>query len=235
MLINLVKRSNEIELMDSEDLEESVLNIALSDISRVNKLLGGNSITIKSVFKEVYKIPTARWSIMDIGCGDGEMLRQIANYARKKKIKLQLIGIDTNTKCIDLAKRMSLKYPEIDYYTRDILTLKEQDFRCDIIICTLTLHHFSNTQIKKILQKSIAMVSTAIIINDIHRSIWSYYLFKLFSAFFIKGYVAKNDGLVSIKRGFKKRELIQFSKELQLKKYQLHWRWVFRYRWVIIK
>ncbi|KAA1244670.1 methyltransferase domain-containing protein [Aquimarina sp. RZ0] len=234
MLIDLSKRSNEEELMDDPNVTEEALNVALSDISRVNRLLGGTSITVKAVFNQIKKTPVVKkWVLIDLGCGDGEMLRYIAKHARKENISIQLIGIDTNDKCIVRARKMSVEYPEISYYTQDIFKLTKQDFNCDIIICTLTLHHFGDEGIKKVLKKSMELVSTAVIINDIHRNQMTYYLFKLFSFFFIQGYVAKNDGLVSIKRGFKREELVNFAKELQLKKYQLHWKWAFRYRWII--
>ncbi|MDH7446453.1 methyltransferase domain-containing protein [Aquimarina sp. 2201CG14-23] len=225
MLINLRHRSNEEELMDDPEVDEQALNIALQDISRANKLLGGNNVTIKTVFNLIQKEDVVKeWVIIDFGCGDGEILRQLINSSRKKGIKLKLIGIDNNEKCVIQARKLSISYPEIEFFHRDILTVTKQDFHCDIIICTLTLHHFDDEQIKNVLKKSISLVSKAVIINDIHRNKVSYYLFKLFSFFFIKGYIAKYDGLISIKRGFKKRELVDFAKELQISSYQLDWK-----------
>jgi hypothetical protein len=45
--------------------------------------------------------------------------------------------------------------------------------------------------------------------------------------------MSKEDGLVSILRGFKKKELIAFSKQLQFKNYSIQWKWAFRYQWII--
>ncbi|SEK44342.1 2-polyprenyl-3-methyl-5-hydroxy-6-metoxy-1,4-benzoquinol methylase [Aquimarina amphilecti] len=234
MLVNLIKRSNEAELMDDPNVDEKDLAIALYDISRVNRLLGGNSITINSVLEKIKANENKReWIIADLGCGDGEMLRQLADVLRKKGVKAKLIGIDNNKKCLSQANNLSKSYTEIIYKNIDILTLTKEDFSCDIILCTLTLHHFKDDEIKEVLQKSLELVSSALIINDIHRNTWSYYLFKVFSYFFIKGRIAKNDGLVSIKRGFKRKELVSFAEDLGLKKYQLHWKWAFRYRWII--
>ncbi len=234
MLVNLLNRSYEMELMDDPEVDKKDLAVALNDISRVNRLLGGNSITIKAVLNQIRKSNTTKeWIIIDLGCGDGEMLRQVAGNFRKKKIKAKLIGIDNNDKCLEHARKLSDSYSEIQFYQRNILTLTKDEFSCDMIICTLTLHHFDNDQIIKVLNKSMELVSDAVIINDIHRNRWSYYLFKVFSFFFIKGYIAKNDGLVSIKRGFKKKELLHFANQLQLEKYRLNWKWAFRYRWVI--
>ncbi|MBQ4802216.1 methyltransferase domain-containing protein [Aquimarina sp. MMG015] len=234
MLENFTNRSNEAELMDDPQVNEKDLAVALRDISRVNKLLGGNSITINSVLNKIKsKDNKSEWIITDLGCGDGQMLRQLADVFRKRGIKAKLIGIDNNDKCLLHAENLSKPYTEISYKNADILTLTKENFSCDIIICTLTLHHFTDEEIKKVLKKSLELVSESLIINDIHRNTWSYYLFKIFSYFFIKGYIAKNDGLVSIKRGFKRKELVSFAKDLGLTKYQLDWKWAFRYRWII--
>ena len=234
MLVNLTYRSTKEELMDDPKIDEKDLNIALADISRANRLLGGNNITINAVVNHIKRgHQTKKWVVIDIGCGDGEMLRKLAIYYRKKNIPIRLIGIDNNEKCITQAKKLSTVYQEIEFYNEDVLSLSKDKFYCDIIICTLTLHHFRDEEIKKVLAKGLELVSGSIIINDIHRNRWSYYLFKIFSFFFIKGYIAKNDGLVSIQRGFKQKELKQFATELALTSYTLDWKWAFRYRWII--
>jgi hypothetical protein len=47
--------------------------------------------------------------------------------------------------------------------------------------------------------------------------------------------MSKEDGLTSILRGFKKEELIAFSKNLKLDNYTIAWKWAFRYQWIIYK
>ncbi|MEW7292049.1 methyltransferase domain-containing protein [Aquimarina sp. 2304DJ70-9] len=234
MLVNLEHRSDESELMDDPFVEEKALKIALSDISRVNKLLGGNSITVKAVAKLINDANLDKELVLlDLGCGDGEMLRVIADICRKKNIKIKLVGVDLNDKSLEIAKDLSIPYPEIEYYKKDILHIDRSELACDIIICTLTLHHLNCNEIKEVIKKTLELASLGIIINDLQRSKIAYYLFRLFSFFFIKGYIAKNDGLVSIKRGFKKQELLSYAKDLKLQQYQIDWKWAFRYRWII--
>jgi len=234
MLVDLKQRSNEPELMDDPNISEKALQTALLDISRVNRILGGNSITVNTLHRLVTKHKTGNeLLIADLGCGDGEMLRSIALFFENKKIPIQLIGIDINDRSIDNAKKASVVYPNIQFKCMDILNAQPSDLKVDIAICTLTLHHFTDKEIIQFLQKIVKMTSIAIIINDLHRNPLAYYLFKLFSTFFIKGYVAKNDGLVSIQRGFKRKDLIKYAKQLKLKNYQIRWKWAFRYRWII--
>ncbi|WP_025740492.1 methyltransferase domain-containing protein [Aquimarina pacifica] len=234
MLINLDYRSNEAELMDDPAIEEEALKTALSDISRVNRLLGGNRITIRTVVNMIHRIPESKKIVLlDLGCGDGEMIRAIAETCRKNKKNIELIGVDLNNKSLQYAKKLSKGYPEISYQQQDILEMNAATFSCDIIICTLTLHHLTDTGIEKVMKKCTDLATLGVIINDLHRSKLAYYLFKIFSFFFIKGAIAKNDGLISIKRGFKKQELIKYAKNIGVQEYKINWKWAFRYRWVI--
>jgi hypothetical protein len=47
--------------------------------------------------------------------------------------------------------------------------------------------------------------------------------------------MSRNDGLISILRGFKKEELTEFSKKINASKQTIHWKWAFRYQWIIWK
>lgn len=236
MFVNLKHRSKENEIMDDPNIEDRALNEALSDISRVNRWLGGNNITIKAILKLIKKVPISKEIIIcDLGCGDGEMLRIIAKVFRRKKRNVRLIGIDLNEKSLQSANKLSEDYPEISFFRQNILEIDASKFYCDIIISTLTLHHLAYGQIKPVLSKSVMLANKAVIINDLHRSVIAYYLFKIFSFFFIKSYIAKNDGLVSIKRGFTKQELIQFSKDIEVSQFKIDWKWAFRFRWILKK
>ena len=58
-MMSFKKRSNQEELMDNLDLDKRILKLALKDISRVNKLLGGNNITINAIENIISKNPKA--------------------------------------------------------------------------------------------------------------------------------------------------------------------------------
>ena len=74
-----------------------------------------------------------------------------------------------------------------------------------------------------------------IVINDLQRSKLAYKLFKIICMLFSLSKMSREDGLISILRGFKKKELEEFSKKLNLKNYTINWKWAFRYQWIIVK
>lgn len=233
MLKNLSRRSEEPELMD--DFREGLqrLRIVFDDINRVNKILGGNNITVNAVSKLINENPKEEYAIIDMGCGDGNMLREVAEYCQKKSIKVKLIGVDLNEEALQLAKERSVEYDEIQYMHRDILKLDPSTLNCDILINTLTMHHIPDENIMVFLQKFVDLAQIGVVINDLHRSTWAYYLFKLFSTIFIKTNTAKIDGLISISKAFIKSDLITYSKNFPTVNHHIKWKWAFRYVWIM--
>lgn len=231
--MDLSHRSTEPELMDDPRIKLNVLREVLYDISNVNKILNGNGITIKAVAKLLSDHPKTSYTFLDFGCGDGSMLREVALFCRKNQINAKLTGVDLNEKTIQIARESSKNFPEIQYMKQDVLELDVLKYNCDIVLCTLTLHHFTNEEIVTFTQKTAALAALGVIVNDLHRSKPAYYLYKGFSAIFIKTKIAKYDGLISIKRGFTKNDLTIFSKKLPMSEHKIKWKWAFRYVWVI--
>lgn len=234
MFVNTSQRTLAPEMMDDLQMEGEALRSTLDQIAHINQLLGGNSITLEGVSMLMEDVPPGKEvTIADIGCGNGDMLRTLARMAVKKGWRLKLIGIDANQYTINYAATLSAQYPEITYYCMDILGDKFREMQYDIVLCTLTLHHFEDRQITKLMSLFRRNATIGIVINDLHRSALSYRLFQLFSRLAGMGKMAKEDGLVSILRGFKRKEIEELSRKLNFKQYTLRWKWAFRYQWII--
>ena len=170
--------------------------------------------------------------IVDMGCGDGDMLRTVAKFARKHKIPVTLLGVDANANTIQYAEEKSVLYPEIKYQQIDVFSEAFANLDYDIVLSTLFLHHFREEEILELMSSLVKKARFGIIINDLHRSTLAYYLFRLL-CIFITNPMVRNDGSTSILRGFRKPELKQFAKELSLKNSSIQWKWAFRFQWVI--
>ena len=236
MAIDTTYRTQETEIMDDFFLEGKELQEALDKIASINRLLGGNKLTLhglKTLLKKSDATKTI--TIADIGCGNGDMLRMLANYGKKNNLNLTLIGIDANAFTINYARKLSTEYPNIEYVCVDIFSDDFNTIEYDIVLCTLTLHHFSNEEILNIMTTFNKNANIGIVINDLHRSKLAYRLFEKVCAVFKLNKMSREDGLISILRGFKKKELENFSKKLDLKNYTINWKWAFRYQWIIAK
>lgn len=234
-MIDLSARKEVEEIMDNYTGTPFELQRIFKDINSVNHILGGNKITLDAVFRLIEENPKESYTILDMGCGDGNMLRAVANQARNRKIEMKLIGVDLNEDALTIASTASVNFPEISYQKKDILTADFSDFKSDIVITTLTMHHFFNDDILRFVRQFTKLVSLGVVINDLQRSAWAYYLFQGFRLIFIKTKIARIDGLISISRGFKREDLEIMARELPEVTHEIKWKWAFRYVWIMRK
>ncbi|MBC8984429.1 methyltransferase domain-containing protein [Pedobacter sp. N36a] len=221
--------------MDNFSMEGEILKDALDKIAGINQLLGGNKVTLDGVKKLLSTTAgtTTEINILDVGCGNGDMLRVLADYAATHHLKFKLTGIDANAFTIQHASRLSAAYENINYECIDIFDKSALSTPYDIILCTLTLHHFKDPELLQLLSIFKENAQLGIVINDLQRSAVPYYLFIALCFVFRLNKMSKEDGLVSILRGFKRKDLQQYANQLKLVNTSIRWKWAFRYQWII--
>ena len=220
--------------MDDFSLKGELLRDTLDKLGNINKWLGGNRVTLDGIIQLLKNQPKNKtYTIIDLGCGHGDILRQVAKYGRKHQYSFRLIGIDANQDAIAYATELSSEYPNITFKSIDIFSDQFETLNFDIALTTPFLHHFKEEEIKKLLKKLYANANIGLVINDLQRSKLAYGLFKLLGLV-ITNQMIKQDGLTSILRAFKREELEEISQQLHLKS-QIRWKWAFRYQWLIKK
>lgn len=236
MALDTTYRTDTPESMDDFSMDNEELTKALDDIAKINQLLGGNSITLNGVQYLLKNVPKdAEITIMDFGCGSGDILRMLSKYGTANGLNFKLIGIDANPATIRHAEMCSADYENITYLAEDIFLYDFSKYNIDIALITLTLHHFKDDEILKILRVIFNLTTKGIVVNDLQRSRLPYRLFQAIIYVFRLDKMTADDGLISILRGFKKSDLVKYSSALSFKKYRITWKWAFRYQWIIEK
>ncbi|GAA4323548.1 class I SAM-dependent methyltransferase [Pontixanthobacter gangjinensis] len=234
--IDTSKRTDQQEIMDDFELQGEELRKTLKDLDRINSWLGGDRVTIDGIKKLVRsKKEIEKIRVIDIGCGDGAVLRKVADWANTQAFKLDLLGIDANPFALEIARDLSRDYPSIDFQHLDIFDKEAKELDCDILLCTLTMHHFKDGEITMLMKKFEKHSRLGVVINDLHRSRLAYVLFQAFCAVFVNNEIARKDGLISILRGFKKEDFQKYRTGMNGSKHSIKWKWAFRYQWVIQK
>jgi len=227
-------RSDQEEIMDSFELSGEEMQNVLTDLKTVNKYLGGNNITINGISKLLKNHSFVNEiTIIDLGCGDGEMLRQCAKYGIKNGYNFKLIGIDGNSYILEEASKRSASFKNISFIQMDIFSEEKFSVSFDIALCTLFLHHFKEDSIIDLLQKLVDNAKLGVVVNDLERNKIAFNLFSIASRIFLRTRIARHDGLVSVARGFKRDELFKMSKKLNLKQFSIGWKWAFRFQWIL--
>jgi SAM-dependent methyltransferase len=228
------KRSDEYELLDAPDIPENLLHANLRELDLINKTLGGHSITLSGI-KKLLKDKNKVYRIVDIGCGGGDAMIQIAKWGRANGFKLQLTGVDMNPDCISYMKTACQTFSEItgvvsDY--RDYLKIKTN---VDIIHCSLFCHHLKDDELTELFDYMNRFAVVGFVINDLQRHWFAYYSIKYITRLFNGSALVKNDAPLSVLRGFRKKELKIIFKSANVQNIEISWKWAFRYLVVLKK
>lgn len=232
ILISTKYRSNEEEIMDDLDYKGPILYDSLDKLAKINQWLGGNTVTLNGLKKLLKAHDRSKpLRIIDLGCGGGDILREVSRFGKQKGYSFELIGIDANKHTIAYAQECSKSYDNIEFRTIDIFSETFKELNYDVVLSTLFLHHFKENELITFLEPVLKKASLGIVVNDLHRHKMAYYLFKLLSLT-IRNQTIVQDGLTSVLRGFKRHELESISKQLN-SSYTLKWKWAFRFQWIL--
>ncbi len=220
------KRSYQKELLDEDEIPFADIKQNMKELDFINKWLGGHKITVdafKHLSEEKNKI-----SICEIGCGGGDNLAAIYKWCRKKKIDINITGIDIKKECIDYAKNRNALPDNVNWITSDY---KKVSFNTkpDIVFSSLFCHHFTDAEL--IFQINWMRQNTRVgfFINDLHRSFLAYYSIRFLTRFFSQSYLVKNDAPLSVARGFTRSELKSLCNKASAEQAAVSWKWAFRY------
>ena len=228
------RRSNEAEIMDDLDLGGDLMDQTLDQLALINRFLGGRLLLdgVKEALGETK--PGEEYTVIDLGCGGGESLRQIADWGRQKGLTLILIGLDANPHVIRYASKKSSDYPEIEYLVRDIWSPSFMELEADLVTCSLFLHHFEATDIQRLIIQLKQICRKAIVVSDLQRHWLPWILFKVLTFVLGASKMIRFDGALSIRRGFSRQELNLMARESGWLG-SIKWRWAFRFLMILKK
>ena len=172
---------------------------------------------------------------MDIGCGGGDVLRTIAQWAEKKSIPVKLIGVDMNPLMTRFAEERSKRFSNISYRTLNVWDDRLLDEKADITMNSLFCHHFDDPGLVQLMCRMCALANKAVIINDLHRHWFAYHSIKWITAAFSKTYLVKYDAPLSVARSLRRAEWESVLLKAGIEKYAISWKWAWRWQIIIPK
>lgn len=228
MNTKFTKRSNEKELLDETHIQQDLLFKNLRELDILNRTTGGHAITLKGI-KQLITDQSKSYHIVDLGCGSGDSLRAIADWARENNFNVQLTGIDMNADVIEYLKKHCNTYPEITGITDDYQEFLDRNTSIDIVHCSLFCHHLNDAELVRLFTYFSEKVTTGFIINDLQRNWMAYYSAWFFTRLLNGTILAKNDGPVSVLRAFKVSELKNLLDKANIKNYIIQKKRLFRF------
>ena len=205
------KRSTELERIDTGDYTQEEYKTFLREIAFINRHLGDGRALQKTLLAEIEEKDLSSFSVLDVGCGSGELLRMIAGFANNSDRKAMLTGIDLNSISSDTTRSESRSFPQISSVRGDAFKLPFADGSFDYAISSLFFHHLTDEQIPIVMKEMSRVARRGLFVIDLHRDRVPYVLYKLFCFAFRISPLVKEDGLLSIRKGFREGELEELA------------------------
>jgi SAM-dependent methyltransferase len=194
---SLAQRTRDDEQMDDPSLDPTVYDEVLKGLGRVNAWTFAARPTLAFLARAARG--RDRFSLLDVGSGEGGMLRAIDTWARKRGLAAELTGVDLNPKSESVARAMTPPEIPIAYRTGDYRDLGRFDF----VVSSLIAHHMSDGQLRDFLRWMEANTDRGWFVNDLHRHPFAYFGFPLLATLLGVHRIVRQDGQLSIARAFR--------------------------------
>ncbi|MDR7128758.1 2-polyprenyl-3-methyl-5-hydroxy-6-metoxy-1,4-benzoquinol methylase [Algoriphagus sp. 4150] len=224
------QRSEKKELMDNFNCSGEELKQTLRELKTINRWLGGNYVTTSGLAKIFKLYPQDFYTVADIGCGGGDMIRVMDSWAKNKKKEVNFTGIDANRNIIDLAAVRLADLPKVAWRVQNVFDAGFSQEKVDISTCTLFTHHFTDSELAELLKSLREKSRLGIVINDLHRHPLAYYSIKWLTRIFSRSKMVQNDAPLSVLRSFSKADWERILKSAQIDRFEIRWNWAFRWQ-----
>ena len=229
-MINLKERSSQDELMDDLHCSGPVVEQTLRELDLINRLLGGNQISIQALKTLVKGHEDKEMILVDLGCGGGDILINMAQWAKRHDYQMKFVGVDANENIVQYARENCKGYPEISFEPMNIFSKEFLSKKYDIVHSSLFTHHFTDNQLVSLFSNIKHQARVGMIINDLHRHWLAYYSIKVITSILSRSAMVKNDAAISVARAFKRKELSTLLNMAGLDDIRLSWNWAFRWK-----
>jgi SAM-dependent methyltransferase len=195
-------RRRGVEILDDPAHDPALAVRSLHDVAKANLLFGGRQAVTREVGRLLATGASAQVTLLDIGTGLGDIPAAATRAARARGVKLHTIGLELAPA---LAAAAAPRCGSA--LVGDALRLPLRDRSVDLVTCSQVLHHFESPLAEQLLQECTRVARRAVIVADLRRS-W-FAVAGLWLTSFALGFhpVSRNDGVVSILRGYTPAEL----------------------------
>jgi trans-aconitate methyltransferase len=173
----------------------------LKDLAQVNRLTFAYRPTL-TWLRSVLVKSSAPVHIVDVGCGGGDVLRQIERWAASDGFEVTLTGIDLNPYAARAAAEQTTAHSKIEWVTGDAFSYQPA-VPIDVVISSLFTHHLPDGEIVRFLAWMERVATRGWFINDLHREQMPYHGFQLLARIMRWHRFVQHDGPVSIRRAFR--------------------------------
>lgn len=222
------KRIYEEELLDAGEGTDQDVARSLNDLRRVNRFLGGKKVILRALQSCIDDSRLEQFSLLDVGTGSADIPMAVAQHCKRRGLKTFIAAVDISERNLRISRASLGVSLEIQLVRADSLKLPFGASSFDFVTASLFLHHFRDDDVVRLLADFGRIARRAVIINDLIRNLVPYYFTRIAGPILWASFLTRNDGPVSVLRGFTLDEMNDLAERAGLKEREL--KRVFPYR-----
>lgn len=194
-------RRRGVELLDNPNIEPARRARSLANVARSNVWFGGRRAAMLAL-DDVLATLGPRVTLVDVGTGTADLPAAIRERGRRRAQEVVTIGIDLSP---DLLRASGDRLAGAA--CASAVCLPFADHSIDVVFSSQLLHHFFDDELAQLLRELHRVAKHAVVISDLRRSWIAAAGFWIGSRALAFDVITRHDGIVSVLRGFRTREL----------------------------
>jgi 2-polyprenyl-3-methyl-5-hydroxy-6-metoxy-1,4-benzoquinol methylase len=216
MLSPLPREAARSELMDRLDAPAAELTRSLSDIARLNRI-GGTQTIRRHVAPFLARLrPGETLRILDIGTGAADIPLALATWARRRGRRVRVTALEMHPTIWRHAAHAAKDTPEVRIVAANGLEPPIRPRSVDVALCSLVLHHLPEEAVVALLRQLAALVRLGFVISDFRRGRIAWAAVWLVTRATACGRMARHDGPLSVRRAYTTAELTRLAERAGL-------------------
>lgn len=200
--------------MDQPDCDPEQLFRTLDQFKGINILFSRvRKLLRQTVLKDMK--PGTRYHLVDLGAGACDIPVWLLQQARRRGLDLHITAVDADPRVIKYARD---KHAEVDGLTileTDALNLQALA-PFDYLFANHFLHHLPDDVLPGLIYDAYMLCNRGFVFSDLKRSRFSYLAFSILAKIYRNSF-AREDGLISIRKGFQEEDFQKISRSIPVK------------------
>ena len=214
---DLSRRSDADERLQDPRADPDKVRHTLSEFRIVNRLFSRiRTLTLRHIMPDIARRGLRSVTLLDVGSGGGDFARWFAGYCAAKGIGARVFGLDIDPRAVDFARGAAPSGNAVRIIEGDALSYDMEQLKPDYIVANHLLHHLSDAAIPDFLSKVYRSAGCGVLVADLARSRAAYLGFSLVAPLLFARSYTFADGMVSIRRGFKRSEIAGYLERARL-------------------
>ena len=201
----LERRSRQAEYFDEPHRTAAEVSKSFEDLARINRFFRFTQpfqIVIPLLLGEKR---CARLTLLDLGAGDGSLGKELTKWAASHGWEWKVTNLDMNPHALALNQTG-------ENVVGSVVELPFADNAFDVVIASQMTHHLTHDeQVIQHFSEAWRVAREGVVLSDLHRNLMLYGMVWVSTLVLGLSREVRQDGLLSVKRGFRVGEWRQFA------------------------